>query len=347
MLIAVPFGLRSDINSLAKKDITMSYGRTSLPIALACGWLALSFAAQAQPKVARLGILASASGPPSLRATFQQSLQALGYVEGQNLAVELLQAEGRLELLPAFAEELVRREVDVIVALGPSAVRAAQRASRTIPIVMLINGDPIGAGLVPNLSRPGGNVTGMTTLSSRLSARRLAFLREVVPQVNQVAVLFNPNDEAKMVDWQQIQAAARAMGVRVQAVEMRAPTDLASGFTAIGRGRPGGLLALSDSLTFQHRTEIARWAVESRLPAMYEFREYVEAGGLMAYGPRLPDMFQRLAGYVDRILRGAHPGELAVEAPTTFELVVNLKAAQAIGLALPPAILSQATEVVP
>lgn len=313
----------------------------------ACGWLALSLVAHAQPKMTRLGILISASGSPTLRTTLPQSLQALGYVEGQNLTVEWRRAEGQLELLPAFAEELVRSEVDVIVAFGPSAVRAAQQATRSIPIVMFINGDPIGAGIVSNLSRPGGNVTGLTTLSSRLSARRLALLKEVSPQISRVAVLFNPNNEAKVVDWQQTQVAARPLGLRVHPVEMRRPTDLASGLPAMHRQRAEAVLVLSDSLIFQHRAEVLRWVAESRLPAMYEFREYVEAGGLMAYGPRLPDIFQRLAAYVDRILKGAHPGELPIEAPTTFELVVNRKAAQAIGLTLPPSILAQATEVMP
>jgi putative tryptophan/tyrosine transport system substrate-binding protein len=314
---------------------------------LALGWLTLSLVADAQPKMVRLGILSSGAGAPTMREVLQQSLQELGYVEGQNLTVELRQAAGRVEMLPSLAAELVRSEVDVILALGPSAVRAAQQATRTIPIVMIVSGDPIGAGLVSNLARPGGNITGMTTISSRLSARRLALLKEVVPQLTQVAVLFNPEEETKVVDWQQTQVAARAWGVRLNPVEIRSPGDFAPAFAAMRREQPGALLALSDGLTFRHRAEIARWAIESKLPAMYEIREYVEAGGLMAYGPRRPDMFRRLAAYVDQILDGAKPGDLPIEAPTAFELVINRKTAQDMGLTIPPSVLSQATEVLP
>jgi putative ABC transport system substrate-binding protein len=314
---------------------------------LALGWLTLSLVADAQPKMVRLGILSSGSGAPAMREILQQSLRELGYVEGHNLTVELRQASGRVEMLPSLAAELVRSEVDVILALGPSAVRAAQQATRTIPIVMIVSGDPIGAGLVSNLTRPGGNITGMTTISSRLSARRLALLKEVVPQLTHVAVLFNPEEETKVVDWQQTQVAARAWGVRLNPVEIRSPGDLAPAFAAMRRGQPGALLVLSDGLIFRHRAEIAGWATESRLPAMYEIREYVEAGGLMAYGPRRPEMFRRLAAYVDQILDGAKPGDLPIEAPTAFELVINRKTAQDIGLMIPPSVLSQATEVLP
>jgi putative ABC transport system substrate-binding protein len=282
-----------------------------------------------------------------MREVFHQSLRNLGYVEGHNLTMEQRQAGGELERLPTLAAELVRGEPDVIVALGPSALRAAQQATRTIPIVMLVSGDPIGAGFVPNLTRPGGNITGMTTLSSRLSARRLAVLKEVVPRLTQVAVLLNPEEDTKVADWQQTQVAARAWGVRVDPVELRRPGDFAPAFAALRRERPGALLVLSDGLTFRHRAEIIRWATDSRVPAMYEIREYVEAGGLVAYGPRRPELFQRLAAYVDQILKGAKPGELPIEAPTTFELVINRKTAQAMGLAISPSVLSQATELMP
>lgn len=314
---------------------------------LALGWLTLSLVADAQPKMVRLGILSSGAGAPTMREVLQRSLEELGYAEGQNLTVELRQAAGRVEMLPSLAAELVRSEVDVILALGPSAVRAAQQATRTIPIVMIVSGDPIGAGFVSNLARPGGNITGMTTISSRLSARRLALLKEVVPQLTHVAVLFNPEEETKAVDWQQTQVAARAWGVRLNPAEIRSPGDFALAFAAMRREQPGALLVLSDGLTFRHRAEIARWATESKLPAMYELREYVEAGGLMAYGPRRPEMFRRLAAYVDQILDGAKPGDLPIEAPTAFELVINRKTAQDMGLTIPPSVLSQATEVLP
>jgi putative ABC transport system substrate-binding protein len=323
----------------------MTRGTSGLLVTLALTSLVVLCGAAAQPTVARVGMLTAGSGLPAMREVFHQSLRDLGYVEGHNLTVEQRQAGGQLERLPALAAELVRGEPDVIVALGPSALRAAQQATRTIPIVMLVSGDPIGAGFVSNLSRPGGNITGMTTLSSRLSARRLAFLKEVVPQLTQVAVLFNPEEDTKVVDWQQTQVAARGWGVRVRPVELRRPDDLAPAFAAMTRERPDALLALSDGLTFRHRAEIIRWATDSRVPAMYEIREYVEVGGLMAYGPRRPELFQRLAAYVDQILKGAKPGELPIEAPTAFELVINLKTAQALGLTMPPSLLLQATEV--
>jgi putative tryptophan/tyrosine transport system substrate-binding protein len=324
----------------------MTRRRIGLLITLALGVLVAPQAAAAQPPVARVGILTAGFGLPALREVFHQSLRDLGYVEGQNLVIESRYAEGRAERLHDLAAELVQGEPDVIVALGPSALRAAQQATHTIPIVMLVGGDPIGAGFVSNLSRPEGNTTGMTTLSSRLSARRLAVLKEVVPRLTQVAVLLNPEEETKVVDWQQIQVAARAWGVRVHPVELRRPGDLAPAFAALRRERPDALLALSDSLTFRHRAEITRWATDSRVPAMYELREYVEGGGLMAYGPRRPELFQRLAAYVDQILKGAKPGELPIEAPTAFELIINLKTAEAMGLTLPPSLLSQATEVI-
>ena len=324
----------------------MTRGTSGLLVTLALTILVVRCGAAAQPTVARVGMLTAGSGLPALREVFHQSLRDLGYVEGHNLTVEQRQAGGQLERLPALAAELVRGEPDVIVALGPSALRAAQQATRTIPIVMLVSGDPIGAGFVPNLTRPGGNITGMTTLSSRLSARRLALLKEVVPQLTRVAVLLNPEEDTKVVDWQQTQVAARAWGVRVHPVELRRPGDLAPAFAAMRRERPGALLVLSDGLIFRHRAEIIRWATDSRVPAMYEIREYVEGGGLMAYGPRRPELFQRLAAYVDQILKGAKPGELPIEAPTTFELVINLQTAQALGLTLPPSLLSQADEVI-
>jgi putative tryptophan/tyrosine transport system substrate-binding protein len=324
----------------------MTRGTSGLLVLLALTTLVARCGAAAQPTVARVAILTAGSGLPAMREVFHQSLRDLGYIEGHNLAVEQRQARGQPERLPALAAELVGGEPDVIVALGPSALRAAQQATRTIPIVMLVSGDPIGAGFVSNLTRPGGNITGMTTLSSRLSARRLALLKEVVPQLTRVAVLFNPEEDTKIVDWQQTQAAARAWGVRVHPVELRRPGDFVPAFAALRRERPEALLVLSDGLTFRHRAEIIRWAADSRVPAMYEIREYVEGGGLMAYGPRRPELFRRLATYVDRILKGAKPGELPIEAPTTFELVINLQTAQALGLTLPPSVLSQADEVI-
>jgi putative tryptophan/tyrosine transport system substrate-binding protein len=235
--------------------------------------------------------------------------------------------------------------VDVIFAVGTAAIRAAQQATRTIPIVMLVGGDPIGAGLIPSLTRPGGNTTGIATLSPKLSAQRLALLRDVMPRVAPVAVLFNPDDETKAVEWQQTQVAARTFGVPLQRLDVRHPDDFGPAFAAIRRERIGGLIVLSDSLTMRYRSQLVHLAAEHQLPAIYEFREFVEAGGLMAYGPRLRPLFQRAAVYVDRLLKGATPANLPVEQPTDFELSLNLKTAQALGLTIPQKLLSQADEV--
>jgi putative tryptophan/tyrosine transport system substrate-binding protein len=304
---------------------------------------------QAEPQpsttAAQIGMLSSGSGPFPARETFRQSLRELGYVEGDSLTFVERYAEGRLEGLPALAAELVRLEVNVIVAIGHAAVRAAQQATRTIPIIMLIGGDPVSAGLVASLARPGGNLTGLTALSPKHSAQRLAFLKEAVPWVTRVAVLFNPADEIKALDWHQTVAAARAWGVRPHPVEVRSPAALEEAFVAMHREQVGALIVLTDAVTFVHRSRLVSLAAERRLPAMYEGRAFVEAGGLMAYGPRWTDMYRRLASYVDQILKGAKPGDLAIAQPTTFELVINRTTAQGLGLTLPPSLLARADEV--
>jgi putative ABC transport system substrate-binding protein len=282
-----------------------------------------------------------------MREVFGQSLRELGYIEGQNLTVENRYTSGQPELLAQAAAELVQLPVDVIVAVGSAAIRAAQQATRTIPIVMLVGGDPIGSGLITSLARPGGNVTGITTLSPRLSVQRLALLKDVVPRVAQVAILFNPDDETKVVEWQQTQVAARQFGVRLRPLEVRGPDDLAPAFAAMRQAEIGGLIVLSDALTLRYRSQVVNLATEHRLPAIYEFREFVDAGGLLAYGPSLRTLFQRAADYVDRLLNGARPADLPVEQPMSFELIINLKTAQALGLTLPPSLLARADEVLP
>jgi putative tryptophan/tyrosine transport system substrate-binding protein len=318
-----------------------------LIIAVVLTSLMASLATAASPaaKLSRIGLLTFGAAP-TLRDVFRQSLRDLGYIEGQNLAVEERDAGGKDELLPERAAELVAREAEVIVAVGYPAVRAAQQATRTIPIVMLVGGDPIGSGLLPSLTRPGGNLTGLAALSSKLSVKRLALLKEVVPTASRVAVLFNPSDESKALDWTQTQAASRMLGVLLQPLEVQDPDAIERAFATMRQERTDALITFGDVFTLRHRSQIVTLAAQSQLPAIYELRAFVEAGGLMAYGPRLVEMFRQVTVYVDKILKGAKPADLPVEQPTTFELVINLKTAQALGLTIPPAILFQADEVI-
>jgi putative tryptophan/tyrosine transport system substrate-binding protein len=318
---------------------------------LALDLLVGSLAADAQPPapVYRIGRLSSGHPPlgadPNAEA-FRQGLRDLGWIEGQNIAFEHRYAEEQAVRLPALAAELVQLPVHVIFAVGAAAIRAAQLATPTIPIVMLVGGDPVGSGLITSVTRPGGNVTGIATLSPKLSAQRLALLKEVVPRAAQVAILFNPDDETKVVEWHQTQVAARTLGLQIQPREVRGPDDLGPAFAAMSQERTGGLVILSDAVTLRYRTRIVHLAAEHRVPAIYEFREFVEAGGLMAYGPRLPILFQRAASYIDRLLKGANPADLPVEQPTSFELIINLNTAQALGLTVPSSLLFLVDEVI-
>jgi putative tryptophan/tyrosine transport system substrate-binding protein len=331
------------------KETAMRASRIGLIVTCALSLLWTPPQAEAQPstRAVRIGILSSGFGPLPAREAFRQRLRELGYVDDDSLTFVERYAEGRLESLAALAAELVQLEVDIMVAIGHAAVRASQQATRTIPIVMLIGGDPVSAGLVASLARPGGNLTGVTALSPKLSAQRLAFLKEAVPQVTRMAVLFNPDDEIKALDWHQTAAAARAWSVRLLPVEVRSPTGFEEAFAAMQREQVGALIVLTDAVTFVHRARLVTLAAEHRLPTMYESRAFVEAGGLMAYGPRRPDMYRRLAAYVDQILKGAKPDTLPVEQPTTFELVINRATAESLGLTLPTSLLARADELLP
>ena len=315
-------------------------------LALGLLWAPLVSDAQPEAPLTRIGLLTSGAGPSPLREGLLQGLHDLGYRDGHQLAVEERYAEGRHERLAALATDLVQREVAVIVASGYAAIRAAQQATPTIPIVMLLGGDPIGSGLIPSLARPGGNLTGLAALSSKLSAKRLALLKEVVPTAAHVAVLFNPDDVSKALDWTQTQVMARTLGVRLQPQEVRDPHAFELAFAAMRQAQADALITFGDVFTMQHRRRIVPLATQSRLPAIYELKAFVEAGGLMAYGPRVEEMYRRVAGYVGKILQGAKPAELPVEQPTQFELVINLTTAQALGLTISPALLSQADEVI-
>ena len=313
-------------------------------VATALGILLASYADAGQPsaKVAKVGVLRLGQGSPAVFEAFQEGLRALGYKEGETLTFVIREAIGQEAALPKLAAELVQLQVDVIIAAGDAAVRAAKQATSTIPIVMLVSGDPVGSGLVASLSQPGGNITGVTALSPRLSAKRLELLKQAVPTLSHVAVLFNPDDETKTVDRQQLQATARALGLRLHSVAIRSPDEFEPGFRTMVQERVDGLIVLSTAFTSFHRTQIIKLAAEHRLPAIYERKEYVEAGGLMSYGPSLPDMLRQAAIYIDAILQGAKPSTLPVAQAKKFELAVNVETANALGLTLPPSILSGA-----
>ncbi len=319
-----------------------------LIVALALGVLAVPLAAEAQQagKVPRIGVLLSFTEPDPRVEALKQGLRELGWIEGQNVGLEYRYANNKLEQLPNLAVELVRLKVDVIVTGGEAGIRAARDATSTIPIVMANSGDPVGTGLIASLSRPGGNMTGLSLLTPDLGGKRMELLKETVPKVSRVAVLWNPTNAVKVLELKSTEVAAKALGVMVTSFEVRAPTDFDRAFAAIGRERPTALTTLTDPLTLGHQKQIAEFAAKSRLPMIAENREFAEAGGLLTYGASLRDLYRRAATYVDKILKGAKPGDLPVEQPTKFELVVNLKTAKTLGIKIPQSVLIRADEVI-
>jgi putative ABC transport system substrate-binding protein len=275
-----------------------------------------------------------------------EGLRTRGYVEGQNIIIERRYAEGRVERFQEFAAEMVRLKVDVIIVVTTPAALAAKNATTTIPIVHPAAIDPVGTGLIASLAHPGGNVTGLAVLNAELSAKRLEVLKEVVPSLLRGAVLWNAANPANALAWKDTEGAARVLGVTLQSHEVREPKNFEGAFAMMVQQRPDVLLVLQDALTLQHRKEIIEFALLQRLPSMFVGKEWVEEGGLMSYGDRLPERYRRAADLVDRILKGAKPADLPVEQPTKFELVVNLKTAKAIGLTIPEAFLVRADEVI-
>ncbi len=318
-------------------------------LSLALGLLLVPLTADAQQsgKVPRIGILPP--GPISKRVhlweAFRQGLRDLGYVEGQNITLVFPSSEVRPERLHHLAAELVNLKVDVIVAATTDAVHAAAETTKTIPIVMPV-AVPVETGLVASLARPGGNITGLTLMASELSGKRLELLKTVVPRVSRIAVLLNPAAAVVPALMKETEVGARVLGIQLLPLEVRGPDDLESVFQAAIKGRAGALITVDDALIFTHRTRIVNLAAKSRLPAIYGFREFVDAGGLMSYAPNLADMYRRAATYVDKILKGAKPADLPVKQPTKFELVVNLKTARALGLTIPQSVLLRADQVV-
>ena len=295
--------------------------------------------AQQAGKVYRIGALV---GEPQL---LRQSLSEIGYIDRQNVTIEWRDPQGKPERFGDLAAELVRLKVDVIVASNPAATLAAKKVTTSTPIVMVHTPDPVQLGLVASLGRPGGNITGTTTLSADLSVKQLELLKEAIPEAARVAVLWNPVNPWHARALEGAQSAARSLGAQLRGVEVRAGEEIVAAFGAITK-RTDAVLVLSDPMTFFHRARIADLASKRRLPTMHGVRGYVDAGGLMSYWAHQADLYRRAASYVDRILKGAKPGDLPIEQPTKFELVINLKTARALGLTLPPSLLARADEVI-
>jgi putative tryptophan/tyrosine transport system substrate-binding protein len=295
-------------------------------------------------KIPRIGVLWP--NPPATFDFMRQGLKDFGYVEGQNISFEFRWAEGKLDQLPELAAELVRLQVDVIVTLAPQATLAAKHATQTIPIVFVAMGDPLASGVVASLARPGANLTGTTRMISEMSAKHVELLKETVPALSKLAVLWNPTNSSHRPALQAVDAAARSLSLQVLPFEVRAPAELDSIFAAITRERADGLLFIADPIFFIQLKRMADFAATNRLPAICNFIEFPKLGGLLGYAPSLPDEFRHAASHIDKILKGAKPAELPVEQPTRFQLVINLKTAKALGLDAPPTLIARADEVI-
>ena len=324
--------------------------RSTVLALLALGAAPFTAEAQQATKVARIGYLANnPATSPYLREAFLQGLRDLGYVEGRNLVIAYRDAEGKVERLPALAAELVALKVDVIVAPNTVAALAAKQATKTIPIVFAGTTDPVASGLVTSLARPGGNVTGLSFFSPELVGKCLEQLKLAVPAVSRVAALWQPGGQGEPTEKEMLKAAevaARALGVRLQFVEARGPENFDRAFSEMTRARAGALTVLPSNMFISERRRLVDLAAKNRLPAVYPWREFVDAGGLMSYGLNVADLFRRAATYVDKILKGAKPADLPVEQPTKFELVINLKTAKVLGLTIPQSLLIRADEVI-
>jgi putative ABC transport system substrate-binding protein len=321
-----------------------------LTISLMFGLLAAPLAAGAQQKGEpyRIGFLGNSTAAleANLVGPFREGLRDLGYVEGRNVLIEYRWAEGKYERFPALIGELMALKVDVIVTAGTPATLAVKKATKSVPLVMVAVGDPVGTGILPSLNQPGGNITGLTSISPELDGKRLELLREVVPNISHIAVLWNAASPLQVIAEKQTQAAAQVLRMKVLSLGVRSKEEIEDAFARTVRERPGALLVLADRLFLQHRARIMDFAAQQHLPGVHAYRELVEAGGLMSFGPSYADMHRRAAYFVDRILKGAKPADLPVERPATFELVINLKAAKALGLTIPQSVLLRATEVI-
>ena len=318
-----------------------------LLVGLALAFVHLAEAQQTKksPRVGYLTASTPAAQLPSSKA-LREGLRELGYIEGQNIAIEFRYAEEKPERLPALAAELVRLKVDVIVTGGPTATRTAKETTNTVPIVMSQDSDPVGNGFVASLARPGGNITGLATLSPELSGKRLELLKEIVPKLNRVAVLGTSTNPGNAQGLKETELAAKAFRMQLQYLDVRDPKDIEIAFREASRERADAVLVLGGPVVLPQRTKVAELAVKNRLPAIYNRPEFVEAGGLVSYSASYTDMSRRVATYVDKILKGAKPSDLPVEQPTKFELIINLKAAKQIGLTITPNVLARADRVI-
>jgi putative ABC transport system substrate-binding protein len=308
----------------------------------------LAARAQQRPNIPRIGYLFSFTQTEGrhLWEACRQGLRELGYVEGRSISVEPRFAEGRHERLPVLADELVRRNVDIIVSAATPASRAAKAATTTIPIVIVAVGEPVKVGLVTSLARPGGNVTGLSLLTTDLSGKRLELLREFVPKLARVGVLKNPDNPVSAVFWEETQAAARNLGIELQSTDARNPKQIDGAFEQVAARRDDAIIVFDDPVLWSHRARVVELAAARRIPAMYGLRDFVDVGGLMSYGPDRPDQYRRTAIFVDKIIKGAKPADLPVERPTKFELIFNRKTARALGLEVPTSLLLRADEIV-
>jgi ABC-type uncharacterized transport system substrate-binding protein len=300
-----------------------------------------------QPKsAARVGLLAGGRGFGSAGDAFRQALRELGRVEGKNLIIQSQLAEVNLDKLPELATDLVQRKVAVIVADGDPAIRAAKQTTRTIPIVLIAVGDPVREGFVASLARPGGNITGLTSISEELSGKRLELLKEAFPKASRVAVILNPANASNLLEFREMESTARTLGLKLQSLEVRGLSDFQGAFARVAKDRASALILVRDPLIDSEHFRILDFAVDKRVPSMHGEEQFVEAGGLMSYGPSRVDLFRRAATYVDKILKGTKPADLPVEQPTKFELVINLKTAKQIGVTIPPNVLARADKVI-
>ena len=322
-----------------------------LPVMLALGILAapLTVEAQQPAKVSRVGFLSLLPQEQALShiKALHEGLRGLGYIEGQNIILEYQFADGTAERLPDLVAELIHLKVDIIVTgFGTLPALAAKQATSTIPIVFSFVADPVGSGIVASLARPGGNITGLSTLAAGLAGKRVELLKEILPQLSRVAILLNPATPAATQALRETQAIAATWGIQLQPLEVRTPEDFESSFAVASQEHTDALITMTDPFTIVHRARIVELAAKSRLPAIYGMRDFVEAGGLISYGANYNEPSRRAAAYVDKILKGAKPADLPVEQPMKFELVINLKTAQELGLTIPPSLLFQATEVI-
>ena len=309
----------------------------------------VSFAeAQQSKKNSRVGFMGNSTAAleANLVGPFREGLRELGYVEGRNIAIEYRWAEGKYERFPALIDELIALKPDVIVTAGTPATQAYQRAKTSIPLVMIAVGDPVGTGIVASLNRPGGNITGLTSISPELEGKRIELLREVIPKLSHIAVMWNPKNAYHVIENKEVESVAAALKMKVLYLGVETEGQLDNAFAQILKDHPAALLVLADRVFLHNRARIMDFAIQHRLPGIYAYLELVEAGGLMSYGPSYAEMHRRAAYYVDKILKGANPAELPVERPAKFELVINLKAAKQSGVAIPPNVLARADKVI-